>query len=876
MLCSAPMPLLIALLGAAAFARSPAGLRLEEHRPTRYALELTVDPEARRLEGLARIEVALDHPARALRLNGSGLEILAANVTSGGLTEPARALALDDQTLSFSWDRAARDTLTLELRYAAPISELDTAGAFLQREGEDSYVFTQMQPLDARRVFPSFDQPDLKAPFAITLRVPADLGAFSNAPAAREQVEGGWKTVVFEETRPLPTYLVAFAVGPFDVVEAGRAGRGGTPVRVLTPRGRAADAAFAASITGPLLEDLERWLDIPYPFEKLDVVSLPQPVGWGAMENAGLVTMEQSLLIASPEAETPARQRDCAEVLAHELAHHWFGNLVTPAWWDDLWLNESLATWMSLALLEARWPQWRIDVTRVAWQGEAMAADSLRSARAVREPIRERGDVEGAFDSITYLKGQSALFMTERWLGTEVFREGLRAWLREHAWGNATAEDFVAALSRASGEDLQPIFDGLLEKPGLPELEYTCKDDVTPVLQLTQARWLPEGSARGRWALPVCVRYPTAEGERRTCARIDGRRGRLPLEGAASCPAWLVPNDGQSGYYRVRYGEEAVSALLDRGSALDLPERVGVLQDATGAVARGEIAPAALLDALPDLLSLGERSVTERTLELAAALDAHLVPEDLRPAYALFLRRTYGPLAAELGLVATPGEDEETRMLRPRVIALVGLQGEDPEIAAAAAPLAERWLEAREGLDPEIAPTVLRIAGLGGGLAWFERLREEVEGEPDRVWREVLFRAMGGQREPRAVAATLEWLSSGVVDPREAIPVLLGFLQREDSAATQWAWATVNLERLEAMVPSAGRAYLTWLGTGFCSEERAREVERFFAPHVGRWIGGRRALAQSLEQVRQCAASREQQAAGVRRFLETQASAKAQ
>ncbi len=861
-------PLAIPLLAGLTLAASPPPLRLTEHRPLYYALDLRVDPAAETIAGHAEITVALDHGARSLWLNAQDLEIHGATLRAGDQERPARVVDQDGQRVRFAWEGTARGEIVLEVDYTAPVSSVDTSGAFSQREADDAYLFTQLEPLYARRLFPCFDQPEFKTPYALTLHVPEGLGAYANAPLVSETPEpGGLRAVHFAETEPLPTYLFAFAVGPFEEVDAGRWGRAQTPVRVLVPRGRAADAGWAVEVTGPILEDLERYFDLPFPYAKLDVVSLPRPVGWGAMENAGLVTMEQGWVLSRPEDDTPGRRRDYAEVIAHELAHHWFGDLVTPAWWDDLWLNESFATWMSLGVLEARWPDWKVDVTRVAWQGDAMAADSLSTARAVRQPIRVIDDIEGAFDGITYLKGSAILTMVEGWLGPETFRAGVRRYLSAHAWGSATAEDFVGALSAESGVDLSRTFSGLLERPGLPELSFSCTMDVTPVLSMTQARWLPGGPARGRWEQPACVRFDTPAGEQRACAVVRRGAAELPLEGASACSDALVLNDGQRGYYRARYPEPAVLALLAEGSSLSTAERVGVLQDASGAVTRGELAPATLLGALPGLLALDEPRVTSATLAIAAALDAHLVPADLRPSYARFLRQTYGPLAAELGLAPAPDEDEETRLLRPEIIGLVGLAGQDPGIAEAARPLAERWLSTRDGVEPELVPVVLALAGQGGGMAWFERLRDQLRAEPDRARREMMLEALGLTRDPSVVPAMLDWVSSEEIDAREALPLFFGLLAREDTALAQWTWAKENLERLEPLIPAPARGYLTWLGSGFCSEEGRAEVERFFAPRVGAWTGGRRLLAQQLESIATCAEGRARQEEGVRAFL---------
>jgi hypothetical protein len=296
-------------------------------------------------------------------------------------------------------------------------------------------------------------------------------------------------------------------------------------------------------------------------------------------------------------------------------------------------------------------------------------------------------------------------------------------------------------------------------------------------------------------------------------------------------------------------------------------ERVGVLQDASGAVSRGEVSPATLLGQLPSLLAMNQRPITAATLSVAAALDSHLVPDDLRPAYQRFLRQTYGSLASELGFVPTDGEDEQTRLLRPEVLSLVGVLGRDPELARQAAPLGERWLSDRSGPDASLVPVVLEILGLDGGLSWSDRLRATTEAEPDRARREALFEVLGAQRDPEAVRATLDWAASGKVDAREALPVFLGFLQHEDTAREQWAWAEQHFDKLEALIPSAVRAYLSLLGMGFCSDDDIDRFQTFMAPKATRWIGGKQKLAQGVEGARICSANRARQAERVDAFL---------
>ncbi len=649
---STMLALLLAQLSCASRSQPPP-LQLEEGRPLRYAATLTLDPADDAFSGEIDIDLALDGRTRRLWLNAAELSVERASLEQGGQARDVEILEGDDQTIGLAWEGAVKGEATLRLRYSGALVTDGSHGVFRQEEGGDAYLFTQFEAEDARRAFPCFDQPSDKVPWQLTLRVPRDLGAFANTPVASEEADGDWRRVVFEETPPLPSYLVAFAVGPFEVVAAGAAGRSRTPIRILAPRGRGGDVGWAVETTGRILEGMEAYFDSAYPYRKLDVVSVPAPLGWGAMENPGLVTIAQSMTVIHEEDDTEGRRRRYASVMAHELAHQWFGDLVTPRWWDDLWLNESFASWMGDKITEQLWPDWSVDVDRAASRSSVMKQDALKSARQIHQPIERRGDIRNAFDGITYAKGQAVLEMFEAWLGPEVFQRGVRDYLAAHAWGVATADDFLAALSGAAGRDVGRIVSTFLDQPGVPLVEVALDCEGPPKLSLSQRRYLPGGEAkRERWAVPVCVRYDTGGGEATACTLLDKRRGELALSEAASCPRWVQPDDGARGYYRVRYPEGGVAALLGAGGPdLSPAERVGVLGNAAALVDAGELAPGDLLSLLPALLEGGERAVVAETVELVAGLDNHLVPEDLRGAYQRFVRETYGPLATIIVLL---------------------------------------------------------------------------------------------------------------------------------------------------------------------------------------------------------------------------------
>ncbi len=326
----------------------------------------------------------------------------------------------------------------MQIVYSGEVSRTLTDGAFQQQQDRDWYIFTKFEPVTARRVFPCFDEPSFKVPWQLTLHVPKDLKAFSNTLPVSEQDEAdGMKVVRFGETKPLPSYLVAFAVGPFDVVETGPIGKNRRPSRIIVPRGRASEAAYAASITPKMIELLEDYFGTPYPYEKLDQIVVPITAAWGAMENAGMIAYGDFLL--SPKAQdTDLLQRRRAEVMEHEMSHQWFGDLVTTAWWDDIWLNEAFASWLSSKLLNEWKPEWNIKA-EAAGSLNVMRSDSLTTARKIRQPIEAPGDIANAFDGITYGKGEAVIGMFENYMGATEFQRAIRLYLLQHAWGNATS-----------------------------------------------------------------------------------------------------------------------------------------------------------------------------------------------------------------------------------------------------------------------------------------------------------------------------------------------------------------------------------------------------------------------------------------------------
>jgi alanyl aminopeptidase len=518
-------------------------------------------------------------------------------------------------------------------------------------------VYTQFEAVYARRAFVCFDEPDSKVPWQLTLDVPKQLVAVSNTPIASEAPLGdAGKRVEFAQTKPLPSYLVAFGVGPFEIVDAGKSSRG-TPIRVLTLAKRQAEAAWAVKTSGRLLDYLEDWFGTPYPYDKLDMLTIPITIGFGAMENAGLITFTETLILIDPVRGSRGREHSWIVVAAHEIAHQWFGDLVTMVWWDDIWLNEGFANWMEHKISARFDPTWHEELASLDMRNKALGDDGLVSARRIRQPIASHDDIFNVFDGITYDKGASVLNMFETYLGAEVFQRGVRAYLAKHAYGNATSADFAAAIGAAAGVDVTAAFASFLDQAGAPEITATlaCSAGAPPQLALAQQRYVPPGAPRpdagAPWALPVCVAYDRDGARAEACALLSSATGAIDLP-AKACPRWVMPNVNGRGYHRNAYTTAQIVALRDEAwPKLSWNERRAVYFDLSDAVATGKLPLQLALSFVPKLLAGNDRFTVGPALELPGGLD-FFVPDDLRPKYEGWLRATFGAGASKAGHVA--------------------------------------------------------------------------------------------------------------------------------------------------------------------------------------------------------------------------------
>ncbi|MBW2456952.1 MAG: M1 family metallopeptidase, partial [Deltaproteobacteria bacterium] len=839
-------------------------------------------------QGTVTIQVTLEKPRQLLWLHGNELTVRSAQVTPQG-----------GQALAARYHQAHPDGVaklvlpstigpgkaSLSLTFAGAFStQLD--GLYRVSTGGEHYAFTQMEAVWTRRAFPCFDEPAFKTPYDIEVIARQDHQVIGNTRQTASQALGdGKKRVTFATTEPLPSYLIAFAVGPLDVVAAPDIAPNAQrqrplPFRGVAAKGRGGELAYALQHTPAILAELEDYFGSPYPYDKLDIIAVPDK--HGAMENVGAVTFREWLLLFDEKRAPIAQRRAFAYVMAHELAHMWFGNLVTMPWWDDLWLNEAFATWMGHRAVHRWRPDYQALVRQLSGVQRAMAVDSLVHTRQIRQPVANNDDIHNAFDAITYSKGGGVLAMFERWLGPERFRKGLQAFMHQHRHGTATADDLLAALSAAADKDVATPFRTFLLQPGVPNIDVTLTCSASgAALSLTQSRYLPLGStgdAAQTWQIPVCVRYAVGKQVQERCTLLATRSGTLEL--GPSCPDWVLPNAHAAGYYHF----SLPSAELTKLSTTALPhleprEKMSLASAVIAAFNRGKIDGPTAFATLEPLAADPHPQVAQKPMALIDQTRRWLRDDPLRGAVEAYGRKLYGPTYRRLGWQSAPGETPERQLLRKNVINFLASTARDPDVRKAAAARGRRFLGQgadgklhRDAVSPDLAAVVLRMAGEEADETLFDACLTHLGRAQDEDLRVNLLGALGAVRRPklarRALALTL--------DPRlkinEMMTPLWIQLWTDHSRDAAWRWLESNIDPLTEKLSSRGAGWLPGTARVFCSEEKARAAHDLFAERVTQLSGGPRELDKALESIRLCAARRQAQLASVRRFFEAQRS----
>jgi alanyl aminopeptidase len=874
--CRRPLlALCAALFATATTARaadpSPPEFRLgDAAAPIDYAVRLAIDPNDTRFAGEIRIRLRFSRATPVLWLDATKLDIESAQVEQDGKPVALRVVPGGEDFVGFAATEApfAAGEAVAVIRYRGPLEPLATRGLFREQERGKWYVISQLEAIDARRAFPCFDEPQWKTPWKLTIDAPAAQRVVSNTPeVSAEDVpdRAGWKRHVFAETAPLPSYLVALGVGPFDIVDGGSAGTAGTPLRYVAPNGRGPETAAVREMTPGMLRALEDYFGTPFPFPKLDSVVVPATVGFGAMENAGMITYQSTLMLARPFEDTLVFRRRWVAVGGHEMAHQWFGDLVTLAWWDDAWLNEAFATWMEDKVIDAYQPDLRRGWMRAYTRRRALDADRLASARRVHNPVNAKGDIWGAFDRITYDKGGQVLNMFEQWLGPERFRQGVRDYLRAHAGGSATSADFFAALAAVSEhpDAARKAFTAFIEQPGAPQLDTAlrCEDGKPPVLDVTQHRFRPVGStaAEMEWTTPACFRYRADGKLGKDCFEVTNGAHSFALAGAKSCPDWVTGNAGGVGHYLTRYDAASLARIVDHFSDLPEEEAVAFAGDAALMARTGLISIDQALAIAGPLLRHPSDGVKQGGVVLLDKLrDDWLLPARLQAKLDVIAQDLL-PLAQRVGWVERAKDAEATRELRVELMPFAARYEARDTLRMHARELALRWLVKRDAVAANMVEPVLMTAGRYADTAFYDRLEGALLASNDRRERTQMLRGMSTVRDPKLRDRALALMLDPRVDGREAFYFLeRGMLDDDANRVAAFDFVRAHFDALVAKLPPETPGGLaTPLGELCRPPERATFVE-FFGERAPRFLGGAKRYGEALESIDLCIAARAQ------------------
>lgn len=836
-------------------------------RPQAYRLELLLDPRGDDFSGNVEIDIQLDNPTKWIWLHGESLQVEGASAI---LPEGQDVAADYEQMqesgvalLSFA-DELPAGTFTLSLKYSADFNR-NLAGLFKVEEQGESYVLAKSESIQARKYLPGFDEPGLKATFDIVLTIPAGYVAISNAPEiGREPAGDGLESVTFATTRPMSTYLLSLAVGPFDSVERAAIPPNEfrsrpIPLRGFARKGRGADMNYILDITPRMVEIFERQLQRSYPYEKLDIVAAPQ---WpsGATELSAAITYREQLILLGDE-PAPGARLSLLQTHAHEISHMWFGNLVTPPWWDDLWLKEGFASWSGPVILEILEPNGGHDLDATVESIGAMRQDSLASTRAIREPIVDNNNIRNAYDSITYSKSLGVIRMVDQFFGAERFRRAMGQYVATFADGVADSSDFYAAIGEGTDTPaLIETFRSFVEQKGVPQLDFAlqCSGELPPTLRVRQSRYRPLGSPivddGQKWSVPICLRSDTGTNQ---CLILTDSEQTVSLRDA-NCPQWILPNAGGNGYYRWNFAESQWQALLQNFADLQPAEALSIIDSAFAAFEAGALTESVLLQVIRRSARSDKRQVLTAPLSFLQKYHRNYLSETDGRMLLKFAQDLYQPVLDRTAI----SQDSDQKLLHSELISFMALTAKDP---AARQQLYEKATAftgfGRErdahALDSDLYTAALTVALQDSQGVFLQHLRKVRAELDDPLFENASADAIGRSTDPQQLDQIHELVLSDEIGNREVVGLLYNALAEPALREQHWQWLVENFVAVVNKMPEQWRRYAPTFGDAICDEDGLGELQQLFKNNGDLIAGYQRSLAQTEERIQLCMALRQ-------------------
>jgi aminopeptidase N/puromycin-sensitive aminopeptidase len=814
-------------------------------RPEHYTLTLKPDLKAATFSGIESIDVTLAEPTNAITLNAAEIAFESVSVTADGKRQKATvALNTEKEQATITIpEKLPAGKATLTIAYTGILNN-ELRGFYLSKTARRNYAVTQFEATDARRAFPCFDEPALKATYDISLVVDAGDTAISNGPIISDTPSpiAGKHTIHFDTTPKMSTYLVAFLVGDFQCT-AGESD--GVAIRSCATPDKVVLTPYSVDVAKAVLHYYNNYFGIPYPLKKLDLIALPDFEA-GAMENFGAITYRETDLLLDPKTASIGAQKEVALTIAHEMAHQWFGDLVTMQWWDNLWLNEGFATWMETKAVARLHPEWNMDQTVVGSVNDALNVDAQPTTRAIRAKADTPDEINQMFDGIAYGKAGAVLLTVENYLGEETFRQGVHNYLAAHRYANATAEDFWSAQTAASHKPVDKIMESLVAQPGAPIL--TFGEPANGKVAVHQKRFYLSPSIQPnpeqKWTLPVCFKAATNSQD---CQVLTPADSALKTTG----DALFFANAGGRGYYRSAYPPSVYATLVAKvETSLTPSERISLIGDEWAQVRSNNAPVGAYLDLAAAVKADPSAEVVGTAIEGVKTANSRIAANaEERAVLAAWIRSTFAPEYAKLG---TPAETDSanTRELRAQLFSLLGYYGNDPAVLAQAREIATKYLADQGSVDATLGQTALAIAARNGDAALFEQLQKINETSNNPELQVSALRLLAEFENPELLQHALDYAVSGKVRNQDAAIEFAIALGNDENREQAWKYIQNHWDKVQAQFTTEMGAILVGSTGNFCSAEARDGVERFFSTH--KVAAADKALKHAIESIDGC------------------------